>query len=293
MNSRAIRDGAVAASLLLNAILIQGAQAPAARPRVNGIAHVAFRVGDAAAARGFYGDLLGLAEASPSKSGHLTYRVGTRQSVVLEPGLPAGEDERLSHIAYETPDVSALALHLKSRGLEVSQPPERCRETAVRVRDPDGHTIEFVQVDWPPAGAPPADTRALSARLLHAGLIVRDEQRAHTFYRDTLGFTEMWRGGRPEGVTRWVNMRVPDGTDYLEYMLVTEEPDRRARGSLHHLCLRVPDMQAAWEEVGRRSIQFIRALPGPPQIGVNGRYQLNLFDPDGTRAELMEPFTVR
>ena len=36
-----------------------------------------------------------------------------------------------------------------------------------------------------------------------------------------------------------------------------------------------------------------RSLPSPPQIGVNGRYQLNLYDPDGTRVELMEPFTVR
>jgi hypothetical protein len=30
-----------------------------------------------------------------------------------------------------------------------------------------------------------------------------------------------------------------------------------------------------------------------PAVGVNGRYQLNLFDPDGTRTELMEPFRVR
>ena len=30
-----------------------------------------------------------------------------------------------------------------------------------------------------------------------------------------------------------------------------------------------------------------------PSIGVNNRWQLNLFDPDGTRVELMEPWTVR
>jgi hypothetical protein len=76
-------------------------------------------------------------------------------------------------------------------------------------------------------------------------------------------------------------------------MLATSAPDRRERGVLHHLCLRVPDMQAAWEEVARRSVRFKRPIASAPQIGVNGRYQLNLFDPDGTRAELMEPFTVR
>jgi lactoylglutathione lyase len=133
----------------------------------------------------------------------------------------------------------------------------------------------------------------LSDRLLHAGVTIADEQRAHGFYREALGFGEIWRGGRPEGVIQWVNMRVPDGTDYLEYMLITAPPDRRQRGVLHHLCLRVDDIQEAWEEVGRRTSVGERSVPNAPQIGVNGRYQLNLFDPDGTRVELMEPFRAR
>ena len=42
---------------------------------------------------------------------------------------------------------------------------------------------------------------------------VRDEARAHTFYREVLGMEEMWRGGADPARTSWVNMRVPDGTD--------------------------------------------------------------------------------
>ncbi len=284
----------VAVTLALGTLVLASAQAPPSRPRVTGISHVAFRVTDATAARGFYGGMLGLTERPSSNNRQITYAVGARQSVVLEPGLLPKEDERLSHVAYGTPDIEALAAHLKSRGLDVQQPPGRCQDTAIRVRDPDGHAIEFVQVAWPPDAAPDEEgARALSSRVLHAGAIVRDEQRAHAFYREALGFLEIWRGGRPEGVTRWVNMRVPDGTDYLEYMLVTDPPDRRARGVLHHLCLRVPDMQAAWEEVARRAARLEQPAPSPPQIGVNGRYQLNLYDSDGTRVELMEPFTVR
>jgi hypothetical protein len=30
-----------------------------------------------------------------------------------------------------------------------------------------------------------------------------------------------------------------------------------------------------------------------PQVGRNRRWQLNLFDADGSRAELMEPFPIR
>jgi lactoylglutathione lyase len=86
---------------------------------------------------------------------------------------------------------------------------------------------------------------------------------------------------------------VPDGTDYLEYMLASAAPDRRQRGVLHHVCLVVPDIQRAWEEVARRTPEPERDALSRPNVGVNGRWQLNLYDPDGTRVELMEPFTIR
>ena len=139
----------------------------------------------------------------------------------------------------------------------------------------------------------PAQAAALSSRILHAGLTVRDEAAANRFYKDILGFGEIWRGGRSEGTTDWINMRVPDGTDYLEYMLVSSPPDRRQRGVLHHVALLVPDIQAAWEAAGARTPAEKRATLGPPNVGRNGRWQLNLYDGDGTRTELMEPFTVR
>jgi lactoylglutathione lyase len=88
-------------------------------------------------------------------------------------------------------------------------------------------------------------------------------------------------------------MRVPDGTDYLEYMLVTAPPDRRQRGVLNHVALQVPDMQEAWETIGTRTPPAGRARLAAPAVGRNGRWQLNLYDADGTRTELMEPFTVR
>jgi catechol 2,3-dioxygenase-like lactoylglutathione lyase family enzyme len=278
--------------LALSAAVAGTRQSTPARPRIVGISHIAFRSTDPAAARSFYHELIGLAER-PVRKGRQAFTVGASQYVEIEGGLPAGEDERLSHLAFGTPDVKALGEHLKSRGIDVRQPPERCAESAIQVMDPDGHPIEFVQVDWPPKGTAPSGGPALSSRILHAGLIIKDEQAAHTFYRDVLGFSEIWRGGRTEGVTSWINMRVPDGTDYLEYMLVTAAPDRRQRGALHHVCLRVADIQTAWETAAARSATTGRPPASPPNVGVNGRWQLNLYDPDGTRVELMEPFTIR
>jgi catechol 2,3-dioxygenase-like lactoylglutathione lyase family enzyme len=268
-----------------------------ARPRLTGINHVAFRTSDLTSSKNFYGELLGLGVRAAARNA-VVYAVGSRQHIRLEPGLPKEESERLSHIAFETPDVDALRLYLLARGVEILQPAGGCDAGAIRVSDPDGHTIEFVQVPWPALTGVEGrratrSAEALSDRLLHAGVTVRDEQAAHRFYRDVLGFSEIWRGGRTEGVTSWINMRVPDGTDYLEYMLVTATPDRRQLGVLHHVCLLVPDIQIAWETVATRSPSAARAELAAPNVGRNGRWQLNLYDPDGTRTELMEPFTIR
>ena len=152
----------------------------------------------------------------------------------------------------------------------------------------------------PSSGTDVLSGAGLDAALAGADVVVdttnsprSDEAAATRFYKDVLGFSEIWRGGRSEGVTDWVNMRVPDGTDYLEYMLVSSPPDRRQRGVLHHVALLVPDIQAAWEAAGARTPAEKRAALGPPNVGRNGRWQLNLYDGDGTRTELMEPFTVR
>ena len=113
------------------------------------------------------------------------------QRITIEPGLQATDDERLSHLAFATPDVKAVAAYLTARGLQVQQPPERCEDSAIRVVDPDGHAIEFVQTEWPPEPAGTRPRAALSERVLHAGLTIRDEQRANTFYKDVLGFSEI------------------------------------------------------------------------------------------------------
>ena len=285
---RALLTAAVAGVL----VSAQTAQ-PGDRPRITGIHHVALRTSDAVAARRFYAGLLGLTAVGRPDPNRATYAVGAGQRLHVESGLAAGEDERLAHVAFMTPDVQALSAYLTKRGLQV-QPTNSCTAGAIRVADPDGHTIEFAPARWPPLPAAEGSrSQALSTRLLHAGLIIRDEAAAHGFYRDVLGFSEIWRGGRKEGVTQWVNMRVPDGTDYLEYMLASAAPDRRQRGVLHHVCLVVPDIQHAWEEVARRTPEAERDALSRPNVGVNGRWQLNLYDPDGTRVELMEPFTIR
>jgi catechol 2,3-dioxygenase-like lactoylglutathione lyase family enzyme len=135
--------------------------------------------------------------------------------------------------------------------------------------------------------------KRISDRMLHVGVTVADVAAADGFYKDLLGFAEIWRGGTNDNVTSWINMKLPDSTDYVEYMLVEGKVDRQRLGTLHHLALQVPDMQKALEILRERPLGSIPAHIRSPQVGRNNRWQLNLYDPDGSRTELMEPFTMR
>jgi catechol 2,3-dioxygenase-like lactoylglutathione lyase family enzyme len=299
----------LAASALILALALSMTAAGAARqpvlerPPILGIARAAFRVSSIEPAREYYGRVLGLArEGPPATGGCVRYRINPRQEIAIEPGLPEDEDERLSYLTFETESVETLAMYLRGHGVtpELQAPPIPCASAAARalwVKDPDGHVIAFVESHYrPEPDRPDRDTNRpdpVSTRLLHAGLTIRDPQAADRFYKDVLGFGEIWRGGRTDDVTSWINMKVPNGTDYIEYMLVNGPITRQQRGTLHHVALLVPDIQLALETVRNRTPPDKRSALASPQVGRNHRWQLNLYDPDGTRSELMEPFAMK
>jgi lactoylglutathione lyase len=271
----------------------------APRPQITGIAHVALQTSDLAKARRFYGDLLGYTELPPAGRPHVVvFAVNERQHLIVRDGLPADRDERLLALAFETTSADAMRAFLRGRGQQVGDTIADAETGGRRLEviDPDGHHVRFVERDQraPAAQSSASPDKRISRRILHAGLTIRDVAAADAFYKDTLGFSEIWRGGRTPEVTSWINMRVPDATEYLEYMLVTgERVDRRQLGTLHHVALVVPDMQEALLIVRSRTAPGDPNHRATPQIGRNNRWQLNLYDPDGTRIELMEPWTVR
>ena len=105
------------------------AQPPAttpARPPIVGLDHVAFKISDTVAAQTFYGELLGYPVVLPRAMGSpLLVRVNKRQSIVLEPGLPAEVDDRLSHIALAVSDLPAFKVYLDARGVTTDGPDVR------------------------------------------------------------------------------------------------------------------------------------------------------------------------
>jgi len=273
-----------AAAILLAAALLSGAwqtpPASAARPPILGISEVAIATSDITKAREFYGGLLGFTERGPKRADVATFVVNARQELIIKAGLPPDRDERFIHLAFNA-DPTAMRTFLLARSMSTTT-------------DPDGHMVQFVSKDRPAETGAATPDRRISRRILHAGLTVKDAAAADRFYKDALGFSETWRGGRPEGTINWINMRVPDGTEYLEYMLYPAAPPTRQQlGSAHHVALLVQDIQQALETVRERTRPDDRNHRATPSIGVNNRWQLNVFDPDGTRIEFMEPWTVR
>jgi catechol 2,3-dioxygenase-like lactoylglutathione lyase family enzyme len=166
-------------------------------------------------------------------------------------------------------------------------------DLAFAVKDPEGHSLEFVEyvkgsVTSNNFGKALPATR-ISERIIHTGFTIQDQAAADRFYSAILGFHAFWHGGKDETHTDWVDMRVPQGTDWLEYMLNQPHPSVKTRGVMNHLALGVPDIQAAYKTLQDRGARMGEA----PKIGRDGKWQLNLYDPNLTRAELMEPKPVR
>jgi hypothetical protein len=100
-----------------------------------------------------------------------------------------------------------------------------------------------------------------------------------------------------ENAVDWVSQQVPNGRDWLEYMLVgpgsttpEDRVDARELGVLNHVSLGVPNMEAAVTKLYAED--RLSERHDGPSMGRDGKWQANLYDPDGTRVELMEYHAV-
>lgn len=266
-------------------ILTNAQNAAPARPPITGIDHVAFLVSSQADADKFYGKLLGFTRISMSGDTAYTYPVSSAQNIETLTG-PEKHDSRLDHFAFATTDAEALRKYLKAKGVKV---PDTCGEAyggglEFAVKDPEGNPVEFVQRT---GKAPVLAPLPISKHLIHVGMVVQDPTLENKFYQDILGFHLLWKGGMKEELTDWVSMQVPDGTDWLEYMLnIKPDASAETRGVMNHMALGVKDIQAA--DAKLKLTGWTPTQREHPQMGRDGKWQLNLYDPYGTRSELME-----
>src|SRR6266850_937241 len=205
------------------------------RPPIYGIAHVRIRVNEFEDSLAFYQGVLGLAPENQScRDFRLKcYRLNSEQIIQLDISETPLPKNYVEEVAFLTSDVSSMREYLLAHGLQPGAIEKNAEPvSSVSVSDPEGHRIVFEQ--RPKEYLKDYRTR-VSTSLIHAGIIVRDRAAEDRFYKDILGFHLYWQGGRKEEQASWVNMQVPDGADWIEYMLnVSPNADRRELRSEEH-----------------------------------------------------------
>ena len=265
------------------------------RPLITGVSHIAVYTSTPTKTESFYAhDLGGIKGDDPENPQGVRYYFSPTQFVEVLP-LPAGPASinRLDHVAFATADAEALRKYLGARRVDVPKRLTQGRDGSrwFDATDPEGNKIEFVQ---PAPQAPEVAANPLSSHIIHVGFIVHDKAREDGFFRTVLGFKPYWFGGMKDDNPTWISQQVPDGTDWLEYMIVGA-PDTKGvpptmtqanLGVLNHFSLGVPNVEAAYTLLwnGAR----LEGQTNTPKIGRDAKWQLNLIDPDGTRAEIME-----
>jgi len=274
----------MAVILMLGMAVSAMAQAPR-RPPIVGLSHLTLRAADLAKSRQFYGGVLGFAEEPAGSLQHARFRVNRHQFIELIAAGTHAPSDRLVEVGLETTDAEALRHYLARNGVQAPQQVTVAADgtRSFDVHDPEGHQICFVQYASGERGA--SAGQAISAHMIHAGFIVRNRAAEDHFYQHLLGFHVYWHGGMKNRETDWVDMQVPNGTDWLEYMLnVEHDPSPREAGVMRHLALGVADIKPAVKLVQQRGWP----MPEKAEVGRDGKWQLNLYDPDLTRVEVME-----
>ncbi len=260
------------------------AQTPA-RPAITGIAFVQVYSADAAASERFYGGVLGYDHTDP----YDLDRYGVNEAQWIEvTALPSPAPKtRVAAIGFTTRDVAKLEKYLQSRGVAIEQPLHAGR---FGVHDPEGRLVIFVQQGAARTpGTAQLSPRAASHRIIHTGFTVQDRNVEDKFYKDLLGFKPYWYGGRTDSALDYVSLQVPDGTDWVEYMLrPTPQTDPHQLGSDNHLSLGIAHIEDAMTAAKLACKGPACRMDAATHVGRNGATQFNLYDPDLTRVEYME-----
>ena len=275
-------------SVLVGVLLLAlpcAAFSPEQRPGIDGLYSVTIKGSELDKAKHFYEEDLKLPRAGECLTRQAEcFMVGPFQRIEIT-GNAAPSAAMIDTVTFSTSNARALRTYLMSHGLTPGKLiSDACGvQESFEIVDPEQHRLIFVTNHWGVSGS--VRGAQISGRMIHSGFVVHDRAAEDKFYKDILGFHVYWHGGMKEGEDNWVDMQVPDGTDWIEYMLrVPENATHKQLGVMNHIALGVPDIHAAQAQLIKNGWKGTEE----PKIGRDGKWQLNLYDPDETRVELME-----
>jgi catechol 2,3-dioxygenase-like lactoylglutathione lyase family enzyme len=283
----------VLAFAILLSCVVAFADDPPKRPRIFGIAKIEFYSSDLRAANKFYTPVLAMMQPTNCAGGCENlppphgFSPNGLQVIGLDPRPKPADANRIEEITFATENLAALRRYLEFHKIPVTvvDRPDAAipGRMPLTITDPEGHRISFLE--WTNYQAEQSTRDPRLQEVIHVGFVVHDRDAEDRFYKDLLGFHVYWHGGMKDNVDDWVDMQVPDGTNWIEYMLnVSSNADKHTLGVMNHVAIGVPDIHAAYEGIMARG--FTPAEK--PKIGRDGKWQLNLYDPDDTRVEFME-----
>ena len=300
---KVLRQGLIATIvvLLCRQLAAQSATTPAADVPLAGIASITFRVSDLDKARRYYQGVLGLPEAftTTNSSGRVAsvfFKVNDDQFIEVMPGLAAGAISREVRIMFQSTDLNRLHDLYAARGLSptaISRGPDG--NPVFRVMGPDDATLDFTQ--YAPgskqvlARGKFLDSRRISTHLQHVGIYTKNRDSVVPFYQEKLGFAR----GRDVPGSRGDYIETPSSDRNLETKSPPLDPnnaatraqyEREVMGAVQHVGLEVPDMRATRDVVQDRG--GLTDLQVRAHVGNNRHWLMHLFDPDGSRTEVVE-----
>ena len=270
-------------------------QAPT-RPKITGISHLAVYSSDPKATEHYYTSVIGAArEPDPEDPKGVRYAVNATQFVEVLP-LPANAGiNRLDHTAWKTDSAEGMRTYLAAKGWKTPAKVTKNSDgsKSFRVEDPENNLVEFVEPSSK-AKAPEAP-HVIGHHVIHVGFLVHSRAVEDKFYRDMLDFRPYWFGGMQDSKVDWVSQQTPDSHDWLEYMLtsgpsgsgIPANISQKSLGVLDHISIGVVSVPDAYKQISAENRLAGARTDKEPKIGKDGKYQFNMYDPDGIRLELM------
>jgi catechol 2,3-dioxygenase-like lactoylglutathione lyase family enzyme len=264
------------------------------RPHILGIAGVTILVSDVTEARKFYLKLIDpdhscdYCRAAPLPFVFLP----SGQRIHLEQMPVPAPSNLLAEVSFLTEDLEGFKRYFNFNKVDFNEVKKKHGGELIRLvlTDAEGHHISITDAyhlanaEDVNAGLPPTSL-SNPVRIIHAGFVVKNRESADRYFVNELGFRPYWHGGMTEERDDWVAMQVPEGTDWVEYMLnISPDANKHTRGVMNHISIGVPDIHAIATQVTKAGI----TLSEQPKIGRDGKWQLNIYDADDTRVEFME-----
>lgn len=257
-----------------------------ARPKITGIAHVRVYSTNINDSNAFYNKIAGFGPGTVGcgEFPSTCFSVNDHQQIQVIGATSPPAVNFVAEVAFTTDDTAQMRRFLIAHGIAAGAISKGTDGTQhFEFADPEGHPLAFVQQPTRRSFVPASGQ--ISKSLIHAGFVVRDGALEDRFYRDLLGFRLYWHGGFKDDGADWQAMQVPDGTDWIEYMLnISPTADHQELGVQNHFSLGVLHMKPVFEQLRSNGLKSADV----PEIGRDGKMQFDIFDPDGTRVEFME-----